>query len=681
MLHLNSPLTELYSVGKVIASLLKKLGLTTVQDLLFYLPFRYEDFSQQTAIDNLEPGQSVNIQGTIELISNKKSPRRKMYITEALVANEGGTIKATWFNQPFLTRNYRVGDEVSLAGKTSENYGQICLISPVIEKIYATGPIHTSGLIPNYRLTANVTQKQLRFLIKKALPLAKQIKDWLPDDIRKRLGLIELSQALKQTHFPSNQEEIVSARKRLAFTELFLRQLKAQMIKQELSSRQAPELVFAEQTTKDFVATLPFKLTDSQRQAAWEILRDLTKSSPMSRLLAGDVGSGKTIVVIIALLNTVLNKRQAVLMVPTTILAQQHFATVSSLLAKYDCRIALLTNHSKAQERRQALDADIIIGTHALIQDKVAFPRLALVVIDEQHRFGVSQRQKIIHFPTPDGLTPHFLSLTATPIPRSLALAIYGDLNLSLLKEKPLGRRPIHTKVVLESQRSLAYDFIGQQIKNGQQVFVICPLIDPSDLLGARSAKEEYTRLSEEVFPDLKIGLLHGKLKTEAKNQVMADFLDNKINILVSTSVIEVGVDVPNATIMMIEGAERFGLAQLHQFRGRVGRGNLDSYCFLFPSQEETASSKTLERLAALTKHQDGLELAKIDLRLRGAGEVYGTNQSGFSEIQTAALFDYATIKLAQGEAAKIISQDPTLQTFPQLKAKLGEWEASIHLE
>jgi len=277
MLHLNSPLTELYSVGKVIASLLKKLGLTTVQDLLFYLPFRYEDFSQQTAIDSLEPGQSVNIQGTIELISNKKSPRRKMYITEALVANEGGTIKATWFNQPFLTRSYRVGDEVSLAGKTSENYGQICLISPVIEKIYATGPIHTSGLIPNYRLTANVTQKQLRFLIKKALPLAKQINDWLPNDIRKRLGLIELSQALKQTHFPSSQEEIVSARKRLAFTELFLRQLKAQMIKQELSSRQAPELVFAEQATKDFVTTLPFKLTDSQRQAAWEILRDLTK--------------------------------------------------------------------------------------------------------------------------------------------------------------------------------------------------------------------------------------------------------------------------------------------------------------------------------------------------------------------------------------------------------------------
>jgi len=681
MLHLDSSLIDLNRVGKTTSSLLKKLGLVTIQDLLFYLPFRYEDFSQKTPIDDLELGQNVNISGAIELISNKKSPRRRMYITEALIADQSGTVKAIWFNQPFLTRSYHVGDEVSLAGKVSESYGQISLVSPVIEKIYSSGTIHTTGLVPSYHLTAGLTQKQIRFLIKEALSLTTAVPDWLPQDIRHRLNLISLDEAIKQAHFPTNLEKINLARKRLIFTELFLRQIRSQIIKNELKSRQAPQLIFSEAETKKFVASLPFTLTDSQRQAAWEILKDLTSTSPMSRLLSGDVGSGKTIVVIIALLNAALNKKQAALMVPTTILAQQHFNTISRFLKNYKFKIALLTNQSNNKQRQEALTADIVIGTQALIQDKVSFPRLALAVVDEQHRFGVVQRQKILNFNNQSKITPHFLSLTATPIPRSLALAIYGDLDLSLLKQKPQGRKSILTKIVTDSKRALAYDFIQKQIKSGRQAFVICPLIDPSDKLGARSVKEEHARLDKEIFPDLKIGLLHGKLKAKAKEKVMTDFLSGHIQILVSTSVVEVGIDIPNATLMIIEGAERFGLAQLHQFRGRIGRSELQSYCFLFPSQEETTNNKTLERLTALTKHQDGLELAKIDLKLRGAGELYGTGQSGFSEIQTTSLFDYSDIKQAQMEAADLINKDPELNNYPALKEKLGQWEESIHLE
>lgn len=681
MLNLSSPITDLHRVGKATASLLKKLGLDTVQDLLFYLPFRYDDFTRSFPIDNLEIGQTASIRGTIELISNKKSPRRRMYITEALIADGTGTIKAIWFNQPFLTRTYNVGDRVSLAGRVSESYGQTAMVSPVIEKMYSEEAIHTAGLVPNYHLTASLAQKQIRFLIKEVLSLADKIPDWLPDDIREHLGLLPLPAALKQIHFPENAEEISAARRRLAFAELFLRQLKAQIIKRELQSRRAPVMPFLEKETKAFVSSLPFRLTDSQRKAAWEILLDLAKPSPMSRLLAGDVGSGKTVVVAFALLGAALNKKQAVLMVPTEILARQHFETISRLLTDYHLNISLLTGATKAAGRRAAQEADIIIGTHALIQDQISFPRLALAVVDEQHRFGVAQRHKILDFNPSDGLVPHFLSLTATPIPRSLALAVYGDLDLSLLKQKPTGRQPIITKIVTEANRPTAYDFIRREIRSGRQAFVICPLIEASDKLGVRSVKEEHARLDKDIFPELKVGLLHGRLKAAEKEKVMADFLANKIQVLVSTSVIEVGVDVPNATMMLIEGAERFGLAQLHQFRGRVGRSSHQSYCFLFPSREEPDNPKTIARLEAMTKHNDGLELAKVDLRQRGAGELYGTGQSGFPELQIASLFDFALIKAAQGEAAEIVHNDPELKKFPRLKAKLGEWESSIHLE
>jgi ATP-dependent DNA helicase RecG len=506
----------------------------------------------------------------------------------------------------------------------------------------------------------------------------------LADDLRHRLGLTDLKTALRQVHFPTTSAEISASQKRLAFTELFLRQLKSQSIRRELARLKADPIPFNETVSRSFVAGLPFKMTADQKKAAWEILRDLRREQPMSRLLEGDVGSGKTLVAIMALLNVAVSGRQSALMVPTEILAEQHFKTVAHYLYPYNVKVALLTGkHQEVAfetEKPNILEeADVIIGTQALIQEGRTIPRLSLAIVDEQHRFGVEQRQKIIGHTAE--IAPHFLSMTATPIPRSLALAIYGDLDLSIIKELPAGRQPIETKIVTDKERPLAYDLIRTQLKNGRQAFVICPLIDESDKLGTKSAKAEAERLQQEVFPELTIGLLHGKMKTADKEKTMADFAAGKIQILVSTSVVEVGVDVPNATVMLIEGAERFGLAQLHQFRGRIGRSTFASYCFLLPSQENISNPKTLDRLNALVKYHDGLALAKIDLKLRGAGDLYGTAQSGFDELQIGSLFNYELIKKAGDEAARLIASDPDLKKHPAIKAKLGEWENRIHLE
>lgn len=665
-------------VGKATASLLKKLGLETVHDLLFYFPFRYDDFSRTSRIADLRPGLTASIGGTIELIQNKKSPRRRLFLTEALISDGSDSLKVIWFNQPFLARSYKVGDQLSLAGKVTEAYGQLQMISPLAEKAASGQGLHTSGLVPNYHLTANLGQKVLRRLMKEVISAAGQEPEWLPEGIRQRLGLLGLKDALHQIHFPRSAAEVRAAQKRLSFEELFLRQLKSQMIKRSLQARTAPAIAFREKETRAFVASLPFALTEDQRRTAWEILNDLEKTSPMSRLLEGDVGSGKTLVVVIALLNTALNGQQALLMAPTEILARQHYATINGYLSEYKLKIALATGSRKDQGFKQA---DIIIGTHALIQKKAIFKRLALAVVDEQHRFGVSQRQHVLEANREDRLTPHFLSLTATPIPRSLALAIYGDLKVSLIQQKPAGRKEIITRLVKDEKRAAAYDFVRREIASGRQAFVICPLIDPSDKLGVKSVKEEHARLEREVFPDIKIGLLHGKLKNKEKEKIMEDFLNQRIQILVATTVVEVGIDVPNATIMLIEGAERFGLAQLHQFRGRVGRAGHQSYCLLFPSQEEIANPVTQERLEAMTKYNDGFSLAKIDLKLRGAGELYGTGQSGFPELQIASLFDAENISQAQNEAARLIAADPTLNDHPLMRERLGRWEEHVHLE
>ncbi len=734
MFDLNTDITKINRVGESTAKKLKKIGVETVRDLLFYFPFRYDDFTRVTPIAELKPGASANVVGQIELIQNKRSPRRRMNITEALVSDKTESLKVIWFNQPYIGKNLRVGDFVSLAGKVEDDYGSLAMISPVYERITRLNPplsggrllaVHTQGLVPNYHLTANLTQKQLRFLIKQVIVLANQVTDWLPWEIKQSTEHLGLSEAIKKIHFPKTNFEIKKARERLAFDELFLIQLQSQLVKKSLSISRGPVIKFYEAETKKFVDSLLFKLTDGQRQAAWEILKDLAKARPMSRLLEGDVGSGKTLVAIIAMLNVALNNRQAALMVPTEILARQHYDTVSRLLKNFNIKVGLVTRSQKEislpcqqagksqipmtkqipnpndQTNKLSADkimeqVDLIIGTHALIQEDIEFRDLALAIIDEQHRFGVEQRKSLMEkIASPDkNDLPHLLSMTATPIPRSLALALYGDLELSVIKEMPKDRKKIITQVVSEAKRAVAYAFIREQVSRGRQVFVICPLIDLSDKLGVKSVEEEYKKLSKIIFPDLKIGKLHGRLKPADKEKIMRQFLENKISILVSTSVVEVGVDVPNASIMMIEGADRFGLAQIHQFRGRVGRSRHQSYCFLFTSFNQTGpadenlaalapaeTANTIRRLEALVNNHDGFALAKLDLKFRGPGEVYGIEQKGFPEFKMASLFDYALMKEARDQAIKIVELDPSLERWPDLKNKLGEWEKKVHLE
>lgn len=675
---LSAPLSTLNRVGKNTNQSLKRLGLETVQDLLFHFPFRYDDFSFNTPISQVEAGQNVSVNGVIELIQNKRSSRQKKQLTEALVSDDSGLIKVIWFNQPFITQNLKPGDKVSLAGKTAESYGQLTLISPQYEKVGSENLIHTQGLVPIYNLTTDISQKQLRFLIKQALPAADKLEEWLPTKILQDLKLLSLPQAIKQVHFPENTEQAQVARQRLGFGELFLRQLRSQSLKYQLKNKQAPKIEFQELITRRFVQSLPFNLTAGQKQSAWEILQDINKEVPMSRLLEGDVGSGKTVVATMALFNVAINKYQGALMAPTEILASQHYQNISQLLSNFNVKLALLTGSqaeanfelakNKTERRNKIIqEAEIIIGTQALIQN-YNIPKLALVIVDEQHRFGVKQRQRLQQ--SGGGLWPHFLSMTATPIPRSLALAIYGDLDLSLIKELPKNRQKIITKVISEEQRSSVHAFIKKQIEAGRQVFVVCPLVSESDKLGVKSATTEYKHLKNEIFPDLEVSLIHGRLKSQEKEKVMTAFARGDSKILVATAVVEVGVDVPNASVMLIEGAERFGLAQLHQFRGRVGRSEHQSYCLLLTSKEQQ-SPKTAERLQALSKYHDGLSLAKIDLKLRGAGDFYGSIQSGFPELRIASIFDHEAIKKAQEAASEIIDSGPELKNYPALKAKL----------
>jgi ATP-dependent DNA helicase RecG len=699
MFTFETPIEQISRVGKITAKRLKKLGLRTAEDLIFYFPLRHEDWSKILPISKLNCGSLATCRGRIELIKNTRSFFKRKNVTEALVSDDSGSIKVVWFNQPYLVKILKVGDWIFLSGKVDLDRFGLHFTSPSYEKIKIGQPTtHTARIIPIYSTTENLTQKQIRFLIKFVLPLTEKIDDWLPEEIKRESSLIDLKSALKYIHFPPSKTVLYRAERRLKFDELFLIQLQAQRLKKELQKNKAPKINFFEKETRDFVGGLPFKLTDAQRKAAWEILRDLEKNQPMNRLLEGDVGSGKTVVAAVAILNTVLNGFRAVFMAPTEILARQHYDTFCKLFSNLNVKIGLITRSAKVMNHELGItnhglkknkkgpdsrfiihDSNFVIGTHALIQNSLQFKNLGLAIVDEQHRFGVSQRAALAARTGTDcALMPHFLSMTATPIPRTLSLIFYGDLDLSIINELPAERKKIITKVVAPENRFKAYDFIRKEIQNGRQVFVICPLIDPSDKLGVKSATTEYKKLSQEIFPDLKVGLLHGRLKTKTKEQVMDDFLTNKIKILVSTAVVEVGVDVPNATIMMIEGAERFGLAQLHQFRGRVGRSKFQSYCFLF---SESDNGQVLERLGSLVNLEDGFKLAEKDLEFRGPGEIYGTRQHGFPNLKIATLADYQIIKEAQKQAEKVIEDEPELIKYPKLKEKLENFEERVHLE
>ncbi len=682
-MDLNTPIKLLNRVGKTTSSKLKNLGIETVSDLIFYFPFRYEDYSVLKKIKDLIPDESVTVRAKIKLLANRRSFRKKKMLTEALVADDTGSLKVVWFNQPFISKLLKVGDEIFLSGKLDEN--RIELVGPDYEKV-KEHTVHTARLVPIYHLTDGVSQKQIRFLISQVAPLIQTaVKEFLPEEIIKKNNFPYRAHAIWNIHFPKTIRAAEEARDRLKFDELFLIQLAIQNFRKQLGEKKAPALAFLEKQTRDYVGSLPFALTDAQKKCSWEIIQDLAKEKPMNRLLEGDVGSGKTVVVSLAMLNVVLNGYKTVLMAPTEILAEQHYHSLCKFFAKQKFKIILFTagkreidgeklNKRDLLEKLNTGDFDIVVGTQAVIQETVKIKDLGLVLVDEQHRFGVNQRKTLVQ-KNNDEVIPHFLSMTATPIPRSLVLTLYGDLDLSIINQMPPGRKKIITKVVFEQNRLQAYDFIRQQINEGRQVFVICPLIDPSDKLGVKSVKQEFERLQNFVFPDLKVGIMHGRLKSKEKEDVMSQFKNKKLDILVSTSVIEVGIDIPNSTIMMIEGADRFGLAQLHQFRGRVGRGEFQSYCFLF---SESGAPATLKRLKFMEACSDGFTLAEKDLELRGSGEIYGTRQSGLPDLKIATLADISLIQKAQLEAQAIIDQEKMSESLRVVAEKVS---LSLHFE
>ncbi|MFA4937297.1 MAG: ATP-dependent DNA helicase RecG [Patescibacteria group bacterium] len=683
MLTLDSSLSQVNGIGPATIKKLAKLELKTCFDLIWHLPSRYDDFSQIAPINSIKTGEKVTIRGKIQLIQNRRSWKRHLSITEALVSDSTGNLKCLWFNQPYLTQIIKNGQTILLSGILQQtNYG-LQLEHPVYELI-SEQQLHTGRLVPSYPLTYGLTSRYLRQLIARALPLVKQIQDWLPEDILQKYQLIKLDQALTWIHFPNNIKQLTNASSRLAFNELFILRLRAKLMRQTYASKKSTSIIFSP-ATKKFVEQLPWQLTPDQRLISWQIIKDLEKHQPMNRLLHGDVGSGKTVVAGIAALNVVLAGGQVALLAPTEILAEQHFATLASLFKKWPMVLGLVTRSHKAvysfatanrlvktssiveiKKRLANNQINFLIGTHAILSADIKIPNLNLLIVDEQHRFGVEQRQALTI--TNTKTTPHFLSLSATPIPRSLALTIYGDLDISLLKQMPHGRKSIVTKIISPTERRLAYDLIKKEIKSGNRIFIICPLIDESDALGVRAATSEQQRLSRDIFPDIAIGLLHGKMSGKTKSEAMQNFKSGKIPILVATSVVEVGVDVPEATVMVIEGAERFGLAQLHQLRGRVGRSDRQSFCLLFT---DSTSDKSNKRLQALVNFQSGFDLAEQDLKLRGPGDLIGLNQSGWLALKIASLANGELLEKVRQVTDDLLQTDPQLEKHPLIKQKI----------
>jgi len=669
---LDAPVTTLPGISTAYASRLKRLDIETVGDLLHHFPHRYDDYRTLKTINHLEYGEETTIIGTI-WETHTRQTRGGGSIVNSIIADASGTIAAVWFNQPYLTKQLRAGRQIVLSGKVDEHLGHLVLQSPAWEPLERE-LIHTGRLVPIYPLTQGISSRWLRRLIKRVVDhWAPRTEDPLPVAVRERAGLMDLPTALQQIHFPDNQAAAERARHRLAFDEFLSIQLRLLQRRQQWQGQPGAPIPRNQALLEAFIQSLPFQLTEPQQRSLDQILIDLSEPRPMSRLLQGDVGSGKTVVATAAMLMAVAAGRQVALMVPTEILAEQHYRGISELLANAadwglarPISVMLLTGSLQRVERGKVYtalasgEADIVVGTHALIQRHVTFKSLGLVVVDEQHRFGVIQRSAL----SQKGIAPHVLVMSATPIPRSLALTIYGDLEISTIDELPPGRQPIQTRWLLPKERERAYAFVRHQIEKGHQAFILCPLIEESDKVEARAAVEEYDRLQHDVFPDLQLELLHGRMKGKEKDAVMARYRQGEINILVSTSVIEVGIDMPNATVMLVEGADRFGLAQLHQFRGRVGRGAHQSYCLLLSdaaSPDDPNTKNTWERLKAIEETQDGFLLAEKDLELRGPGDFFGIRQSGLPTLRLASLSNIRVLEQARAEAQVIFQEDPTL--------------------
>ena len=723
MIRLETELAKINGLSLPFLAKLGKLQIKTIKDLLWHFPTRYEDFSRIVKIADLKLNQSATIRGVVKGVSIRHSWRRKIIIVEVIIADETGAIKAIWFNQPYISKVLQVGRRVNFAGRVAISSDEIYLQNPTYEIVSATSETkHTAGLIPVYPETRGLTSKGLRYLINAVLKNLVELADFVPEEILQRNEFPNLIMALRNIHFPKDLNQAEKARQRFAFQDLFLLQLVNIKNRLRLALEKAPPLKINNQLIAAMIAKLPFDLTEAQTRSLNEILNDLKKSQPMNRLLQGDVGSGKTVVAALAALAAADNNKQTAFMAPTEVLARQHYKTLSSIFKNLTIGIGILTGSearsfygdnletkvSRAQLLKNIAEGKIkiILGTPALISNgragrktskkPIEFRDLALAIVDEQHRFGVDQRAALVKQEREPGqeTTVHFLSMSATPIPRTLSLTLFGDLELSIIDELPSGRKEIITKIVAPSNRKKAYEFIREQIKTGRQAFVICPRIaaaestseNESQLLDVRkklwlevkNVTEEYERLSQKIFPDLKIAMLHGKMKSAEKAQIMSGFASGEINILVSTSVIEVGVDVPNAAIMMIEGADRFGLAQLYQFRGRVGRAEHQSYCLLFTN---SSAQSTHQRLDALLKAKNGFELAEKDLAIRGPGEFIGDKQTGIPDLAMKALNNIELIKMARAAANGVIKEDRELNAHPLLRTQLENFQKQIHLE
>jgi len=724
MLSLYTPIEQIRGIGPVLQKRLKRLNIKTAKDLLFHFPHRYEDFSNFVSISSLKTNERCTIEGKILAIETSRTWKRRMILTEALIEDKTGAIKAVWFNQPYLNNILKTGDVAFFSGKVTWGKNGPYLSNPIYEKTGfnenpAVNLIHTGRLVPVYPETEGLSSRWLRSAIKNILVIFKnRIQETLPEEIIEENGFPPIEKALWQIHFPDSEELIEKSKKRFSFEELFYIELFVLRERLKLAKEKAISIPLKLDAVKTFVGSLPFKLTDDQRKSAWQALKDMEKTRPMNRLLQGDVGSGKTVVAAIAALVTAKAGYQTAFMAPTEILAKQHFKTVFDVLKDFNISVGLMTGkedkiyshklrndtievsrskllkmirgETNSYTKKFETKLNILIGTHALIQKEVKFGKLALVVVDEQHRFGVEQRARLC-VSNPQRIVPHLLSMTATPIPRTLALTVFGDLDLSLIEQMPKGRKKIITEIVDQKKREKTYGFIRQEVKKGRQVFVICPRIEGNDKKqetenknsfngwsDVKAVEEEYKKLSKETFPDLRVSMLHGKMKGKEKEKIMRDFRNKKADILVSTSVIEVGIDVPNATVMMIEGAERFGLAQLHQFRGRVGRAEHQSYCFLLTTTPDQLNRR---RLKALVDFDSGFKLAEKDLEIRGPGDFTGTRQWGIPDLMMNSLKDLKLVEKTREAAKNILQKDPELKKYPFLTEKLANIRERIHLE
>lgn len=649
---LDTPVQYVKGVGPKVSKFLKKLGVQTIEDLIYFFPRGYEDRTNIKPIASLHPSDFEIIHG--EVISvNHQLTRNRFSILKAVIYDRSGSIQAVWFNQPYLVKLLRKGMKLFVTGKVEFSSFEGVLQISVRDFEIDTGV--NPKIVPIYPLTEGIYPKKLRTIVETALRNhLDEIDEWLPDNVLENYKLPDLQESINNLHFPDKLSKVEPSRRRLAFDDFFVFQLGLGLRRNMIKTKKGIIFKVDQKILDDFENSLPFKLTSAQERVLSDILSDMQGPHPMNRLLQGDVGSGKTVVATMAALVAIHNGHQVAIMAPTEILAQQHYSKLEKLLKEFKVKVKILTGStSRVQStERRALNTDLFIGTHALIQEKVSFERLGLVIIDEQHRFGVLQRANLVK----KGIAPDVLVMTATPIPRSLALTLYGEFDRSVIDEMPPGRTPIKTYFVSENKRSSAYEFMRERIKEGRQIFIVCPLVEESEKVDLKAAMDEAGRLQKDIFPEFKIGLMHGRLKGDDKDKIMKRFKSGKINILVSTTVIEVGIDIPNATVMVIEHAERFGLSQLHQLRGRIGRGAEQSYCFLI-ADAKTQEAKT--RIKAMLDSSDGFHIAEVDLKLRGPGDFYGTRQSGLPSFRVADIIrDEKILREARTAAFELIAKD-----------------------